>query len=95
MSAFNSLLDYGVTAPAPAPPYDSNGNATAGASMGPAPAQTGVHIAALQGTPPLRGEHNIPLHVAFLGLLALGLVVALRYMGFRFSAVGKIGVGGG
>lgn len=95
MSAFNALIDGYVTAPDPGPaPVDSNSGATMGAVMGPSPAQMGPHIADLQGTPPIFGDHNTPLHVAFLGLLALGLVVGLRLMGFRFSVAGNVGLGG-
>jgi hypothetical protein len=90
MSAFNSLTDGYVTSPDPGPPpSDSNAGATRGATMG--PNVSGVHISALQGTPPLTGAHNTPLHVAFLGIVALLVVILLRKAGFRFSVAGSIG----
>lgn len=93
-TAFNALVDGYVTNPDPGPvPTDSNAGATRGAMMGPSPANT-ASAADLQGTPPLTGSHNTPLHVAFLGLLALGVVILLRKAGFRFSVAGNIGVGG-
>lgn len=88
MTAFNALIDDGYTAapdPGP-PPTDNNAGATMGAVMGPAP-----HAAAIQGTPPLTGRHNTPLHVAFLGLIALGIVILLRKAGFRFAVAGSLG----
>jgi hypothetical protein len=95
VSAWNALTDGYVSAPEPAPPAESNAGATQGATMGPHPSQMGAHIAELQGTPPLTGEHNLPLHVGFLGLLALGVVILLRMLGFNFSGAGKIGIGRG
>ena len=95
MSAFNPLTDGYVSAPEPAPPSESNAGATMGATMGPSPSQMGPHIADLQGTSPLLGSQNIPLHVGFLGLLALGVVMLLRLLGFKFSAAGNLGVGRG
>jgi hypothetical protein len=96
VGAYNALMDGYVTSPDPGPPpTDSNGGATAGASVGPHPSQMGPHISALQGMPPLNGAHNIPLHVGVLGILALALVIVIRLLGFRFSAVGKIGAGVG
>jgi hypothetical protein len=90
---FNPLMDGYVTAPDPGPPpTGDNGGATMGASMGPTPA--GQHVADLQGTPPLTGIHNTPLQVAFLGLVALGVIILLRRAGFRFSVAGKIAAGG-
>jgi hypothetical protein len=64
--------------------------------MGPSPADTAAapNAAAIQGTPPLLGAHNTPLHVAFLGLVALALVILLRKLGFRFSVAGNLGLGG-
>lgn len=91
MSAFNALIDGYGAAPDPGPPpTDSNAGATQGAAMGPAPVQ---NAADLQGTSPLFGQHNTPLHVAFLGLIALGVVIALRLAGFRFSVAGAGGLG--
>jgi hypothetical protein len=95
VSAFNALTDGFVSAPAPAAPTESNAGATMGAAMGPSPSQMGQTIADLQGTPPLTGEHNIPLHVGFLGVLALTVVIVLRLLGFKFSAAGNLGVGRG
>jgi hypothetical protein len=93
MSAFNALVDGYVTSPPPGPPpTDSNGGATAGAAMG--PSIPGTHVADLQGTPPLTGSHNTPLQVAFLGMIALIVVIALRKLGFRFSMAGKLSAGG-
>ncbi|HWD76345.1 MAG TPA: hypothetical protein VG371_14485 [Solirubrobacteraceae bacterium] len=92
MSAFNALVDGYAANPAPAPPTDSNAGATMGASMGPSLA--GQHVADLQGMPPLTGNHNTPLQVAFLGLVALGIVILLRRAGFRFSLAGKLSAGG-
>jgi hypothetical protein len=93
VSAFNALTDGYVSAPEPtAPPSSSdNAGATSGAAMGPSPSQMGPNIAALQGMPPLTGDHNIPLQVGFLGILALGVVIALRLLGFKFSAAGSLG----
>lgn len=91
---FNPLMDSYVTAPSPGPvPTGDNGGSTMGASMGPT-AAGGAAIADLQGTPPLTGSHNTPLQVAFLGLLALGIIILLRKAGFRFSFAGKIAAGG-
>ncbi|HET9721119.1 MAG TPA: hypothetical protein VFP55_13645 [Solirubrobacteraceae bacterium] len=93
MTAFNALLDGYATSPDPGPlPTDSNGGATMGATMG--PTGTAAHIASLQGTPPYTGPHNTPLQVAFLGLIALGVVILLRKAGFRFSVAGKLSAGG-
>lgn len=89
MTAFNALMDSSLLAPEPAPPPGPDQGTATG------PAHMGIHIADLQGTPPLRGDHNIPLHVGFLGILALGVVVVLRLLGFRFSAVGQIATGVG
>lgn len=94
-TAFNALVDGYVANPDPGPlPTNNNGGATMGAVMGPAPDDTSS-AAAIQGTPPLTGRHNTPLHVAFLGLVALGVVILLRVAGFRFSGAGNIGVGRG
>lgn len=81
-TAFNSLVDGFVANPDPGTlPTDSNAGATQGAVMGPTPSQA-ANAADLQGTPPLTGAHNTPLHVAFLGLVALGVVILLRKLGF-------------
>lgn len=94
MSAFNALVDGWSTAPNPGPPpADSNAGATMGAGMGPTPAAV-ANAADLQGLPPLTGAHNTPLQVAFLGLIALGIVILLRRAGFRFSFAGKVAAGG-
>lgn len=93
-TAFNALVDSYVATPDPGPlPTGNNGGGTMGAVMGPSPSNTSA-AASIQGTPPLTGSHNTPLHVAFLGLVALGVIILLRKAGFRFSAVGKLGVGG-
>lgn len=90
-TAYNALTDGFVLNPDPTPPPTSdNGNATMGADMGPSPA----NAAAVQGTPPLTGQHNTPLQVAFLGLVAFGVIVLLRKAGFRFSVAGKLSGGG-
>jgi len=95
MSAFNQLVDGWTTAPNPGPPpTDTNAGATAGAAMGPSPGQAVPHAASIQGTPPIFGAHNTPLHVAFLGLIALAIVILLRRAGFRFSMAGKLSAGG-
>jgi hypothetical protein len=85
MTAFNALMDtgYGPVAPAPAPPP----------AQGSVQSPIGPHIADMQGMRPLTGDHNIPLHVGFLGLLALTVVVFLRLIGFRFAVAGRIGTG--
>ena len=93
-TAFNALTDGFVMNPDPGPvPTSDNGGATLGAVMG--PTTTGNAAAAdLQGTPPLTGSHNTPLQVAFLGLIALGVIILLRKAGFRFSVAGKLSAGG-
>lgn len=91
--AFNALLDYDayMQTPDPGPvSTDTNSGATMGAVMGPSPAN--AHM--VQGTPPLTGAHNTPLQVAFLGLVALGIIILLRKAGFRFSVAGKLSAGG-
>jgi hypothetical protein len=96
-TAINSLIDgdgYLMTPDPGAPPTDNNSAATVGASMGPAPHE----ISALQGTPPLTGSHNTPLHVGFIGLVALGIVILLRVLGFAgfgVSATGGVRFGRG
>lgn len=87
---FNALVDGFTMSPAPAPPPA----AASGGVAGPSPSQAGPSIADVQGVPPLRGDHNIPLQVGFLGLAALAIVIGLRLLGFRFSVAGKVGVGG-
>jgi hypothetical protein len=89
-TAFNALLDYSVQTPDPGVPTDNNAGATRGAEMGPSPDNTQSY-ADLQGTRPLTGAHNTPLHVAFLGLVALGIVILLRKLGFGFSVAGRLG----
>lgn len=44
------------------------------------------------GTGDLTADHNTPLHVGGLILLGLGIVIALKYMGFRFAV--DVGAGG-
>lgn len=89
--AFNPLSDGYVSSPDPGPvPTDNNAGATMGATMGPN-VTGGVNVAAMQGTRPLTGPHNIPLHVALLGLIAFGVVVLLRKAGFKFSFAGSVG----
>jgi hypothetical protein len=88
MGAFNALVDGHVANPDPGPPPPDGG-----ATAGPEPHHMGVHIADLQGTRPLAGDHNIPFHVGCLGLAALLLVVALRLAGFKFAVAGNIGRG--
>jgi hypothetical protein len=83
VQGYNALMDGYATAPDPGPPPD------AGATV----SSVGPHIADVQGSPPLTGAHNIPLHVGFLGILALAVVVFLRLVGFRFSVAGRIGSG--
>lgn len=39
------------------------------------------------------GEHNTPMHVAAIALVALGVVVALHVSGFRFAF--DVGLGRG
>jgi hypothetical protein len=91
-TAWNTLTDGYVSAPNPGPlPTGDNGGATMGAVMGPTAAG---NAAAVQGTPPLTGSHNTPLQVAFLGLVALGVIILLRKAGFRFAVAGKLGAGG-
>lgn len=93
MSAINSLVDGWASAPDPGPvPTDTNAGATLGATMG--PNLTNQNAASVQGTPPLTGAHNTPLQVGFLGLIALGIVILLRRLGFRFSVAGKVAAGG-
>lgn len=96
-TAFNALVDGYVATPNPGPlPTDNNAGATQGAVMGPnVSAGVSANTSASVGSPPYTGMHNTPLHVAFLGLLALGIIILLRRAGFRFSAVGKLGVGRG
>lgn len=92
-TAFNQLIDGYVESPYPGqPPFDNNAGATMGASSG--PNLTGTAAASLSvGSSPLTGPHNTVLHVAFLGLLALAVLVLLRKAGFRFSYTGRIGRG--
>lgn len=87
-TAYNALVDgYGYTgAPDPGPVGDV-GSVQAHSSTMP-------HIADLQGMPPIFGDHNIPLHVGMLGLLALAIVVGLRALGFTFSGAVGVGIGG-
>lgn len=93
--AFNPLVDYGVSAPDPGPPpTDSNAGATRGAGMGPSPVQV-ANAADLQGIPPYTGAHNTPLQVAFLGLVALAVVILLRKLGFGFAVAGRLSAGRG
>lgn len=88
-AAYNSLVDGLVTSPDPGPvPTDNNAGATMGASMGP---NLSAAASASVGTPPLTGRHNTPLQVAFLGIIALGIIVLLRKLGFSFSVAGKVG----
>lgn len=93
VTAYNPLNDYLVVPDPGPPPTASNGGATRGAGMGPSPAQT-ASAADLQGTPPFFGAHNTPLHVALLGLIALGVVILLRKAGFRFAFAGRVSAGG-
>lgn len=91
MSAFNALVDSYLASPAPAaPPADI---ASGGMTVGPSPHQAGPRISDLQGVPPLRGDHNIPLQVGFLGIVALIVVIGLRLAGFKFSGTASVGVG--
>lgn len=87
--AFNALVDGWVTSPDPgSPAADGNTPALAGTP-------TAVpHAHQVQGIPPLTGAHNTPLQVAFLGLVALAVVMLLRWAGFRFSFAGKVSGGG-
>jgi len=86
-TAFNALMDYQVSAPNPVP-YDNNAGATQGASAG--PNLTGTAAATLSvGSAPLTGPHNTVLHVAFLGLVSLGVLFLLSKLGFRFSYAGR------
>ena len=83
-AAYNSLIDGGYDfAPQPtgAPPVE----AAAAAGM---PA---VNAAAVQGTRPLTGLHNTPLHMALFGALMVLVLIGLRKSGFGFSVVGRIG----
>lgn len=83
-TAFNPLID-GVSTSAPTrPATDNNGGATAGAVMGPSPAAA-ASAADLQGSRPLTGAHNTPLHVAVLGIVAILLLWGLRKAGFEFT----------
>lgn len=94
-TAFNPLMDSWLAAPDPGPPpTGSDGGATRGADMGPTP-QGNAAAADLVGRPPLTGTHNAPLHVALLGLVALGVIILLRRAGFRFAVVGRVSAGGG
>lgn len=93
-TAWNTLTDGFVANPDPGPvPTGSNAGSTMGAVMGPTPIGNSA-ASSLQGKPPLTGPHNTPLQVGFLGLIALGVIILLRKAGFRFSAAGKLGVGG-
>lgn len=86
VTAPNPLHDewaYGITATQV--PWNSNGGVTAGSPAGPSPA--GARSAAqLQGTAPLTGPHNTPLHIAVIGVLALLVLWGLHKAGFRFGA---------
>jgi hypothetical protein len=84
-TAFNALIDgYGYGAnPAPPDPTQGQTNSPAFAP----------HAGAIQGTPPLFGPHNTPLHVGLLGVAALLIVIGLRLAGFRFSVAGNLGRG--
>lgn len=44
------------------------------------------------GTGDLTADHNTPLHVGGLILLGLGIIIGLKYLGFRFAV--DVGVGG-
>lgn len=90
MLAYNPLVDGVAYGPISAPNVNNNAGATPGAVMGPSPANTQA-AASLQGTRPLGGVHNTPLHVAFLGITALLIVWLLRKAGFSFSVAGKLG----
>lgn len=82
MGAYNPLIDgvaYAATPPAPA---DAQQQVT--------PTQ---NVSAMQGTLPLSGPHNTPLHVAVIAIVALLVVIGIRALDFRFSAIGKIGKG--
>lgn len=93
-TAFNTLMDSYVTSPSPGPvPTADNGGATLGAGMGPSPAGAAA-AADLQGTPPLFGGHNLPLHVAIIGLIAFAVIILLRKAGFRGMVAGRVSVGG-
>lgn len=92
--AYNSLVDGYVVNPDPTPlPTNNNGGATMGAVMGPSPQNTAA-AADLQGTPPLTGTHNTPLHVAFLGIIALAVIYLLRKGGFHGMVAGRASLGG-
>lgn len=43
------------------------------------------------GTGDITAAHNTPLHVSSLIILALGVVFALHFMGFRFAAAAGVG----
>lgn len=89
-TAFNQLVDgitYGTQA---TPAFNNNAGATAGAVMGPSPANTNA-AASLQGSRPLTGPHNTPLHIAAIALAALLVLWAVRHAGFSFAVAGKIG----
>lgn len=92
MSAFNTLTDGYVASPAPAPPPTDM--SAAGGIVGPSPGQAGPRISDLQGIRPLSGNHNIPLQVGFLGIVALVVVIGIRLLGFKFSGTASLGVGG-
>lgn len=86
-SAYNALVDFGYgSSPDPGP--------VPGPVGGDVHSSVGPHIADVQGVPPIFGDHNIPLHVAFLGIAALAIVVGLRLLGFRFSGAAGVGIGG-
>jgi hypothetical protein len=89
-TAFNSLIDGVAFGNQPPPAYDNNGAATPGSVAGPSPTNTQA-AAQLQGTRPLTGAHNTPLHVGAIALAALLVLWGLRHAGFSFSVAGKIG----
>lgn len=43
------------------------------------------------GTGDLTADHNTPLHVGGLILLGLGIIIGLKYLGFRFSVDAGVG----
>jgi hypothetical protein len=85
--ANTAILDGLVSSPAP----PSAGQATIAA---PASQLAGTNLAAsVQGSAPLGGIHNTPLHIALWGASAVGVILFMHKMGFRLLSVGRYGGG--
>lgn len=51
------------------------------------------NVSAVQGTGPITGLHNTPLHVSGILLGALALIVMFNVAGFRFATDVSVGLG--